>query len=260
MVELLSASNIWFAYEQEPVLRVANLRLSSGEVVGLLGPNGSGKSTLMRALLGMLQTQGQIQWLGRPLSKWTRKQLARRVAYLPQTPTYLTGQTVVDVLRVGRAPYWSAFGVESPRDEQIVREASKLLSLDDLLSRDMDELSAGQRQRVFIGRCLAQQPLAMLLDEPNTFLDLKHQVELSQLLRQLSRKRDIGVLMASHDLNLAATFSDRLLLLSAGEITAQGDADDVLREDLLSAAYGVPIERFNIGVNRPPFVVPKSGR
>src|SRR5437762_10600507 len=101
MVELLSASNLWFAYERQPVLRVANLRLSSGEVVGLLGPNGSGKSTLIRALLGMLEAQGQIQWLGRPLSKWTRRQLARRVAYLPQNPTYVIGQTVVDVLRVG---------------------------------------------------------------------------------------------------------------------------------------------------------------
>src|SRR5204862_7120269 len=98
-----------------PDLPAASVRLRGGDVVGLLGPHGSGKSTLMRPLLGMLPAQGQIQWLDRPLARWTRRQLARRVAYLPQNPTYTPGQTVADVLQMGRAPYWSAFGIESPR-------------------------------------------------------------------------------------------------------------------------------------------------
>src|SRR5213076_2350519 len=114
-----------------------------------------------------------------------------RVAYLPQSPATEPGQTVLDALRLGRSPYWSAFGLESPRDEQVVRSVSKRLGLDDLLSRPMDELSGGQRQRVFVGRCLVQEPTALLLDEPNTFLDLRHQVELCQLLRQLSKEQSI---------------------------------------------------------------------
>src|SRR5262249_29813120 len=153
-------------------------------------------------------------------SHWTRRELARRVAYLPQSPVADAGQTVIDTLRLGRSPYWSAFGIESPRDEQVVRSVSARLGLDDLLSRPLDELSGGQRQRVFVGRCLVQEPAAMLLDEPSTFLDLRHQVELCQLLRQLAKEQSIGVLMASHDLNLAAAYANRVVVLSEGTIAA----------------------------------------
>src|SRR5204863_2343542 len=124
----------------------------------------------------------------------------------------------LEVLRLGRAAYWGAFGIESPRDAEIVREIATLLELGDLLNHRMDELSGGQRQRVFVGRCLVQEPAAMLLDEPSTFLDLRHQVELCALLKKLSRERNIGVLMASHDLNLAGGFCDRLMLLHDGAI------------------------------------------
>src|SRR5262249_18521945 len=131
---------------------------------------------------------------------------------------------------------------ESPRDEQVVRSVSARLGLDDLLSRPMDELSGGQRQRVFVGRCLVQEPAAMLLDEPSTFLDLRHQVELCQLLRQLAKEQSIGVLMASHDLNLAAAYANRVVVLSEGTIAAAGDAS-VLDPEMLSHVYGVKMVR-----------------
>jgi iron complex transport system ATP-binding protein len=115
------------------------------------------------------------------------------VAYLPQSPSYEPEQRVAEALRLGRAPYWGAFGIESTRDAQVVGEVARLLALDDLLARRMDELSGGQRQRVFVGRCLVQEPRALLLDEPNTFLDLRHQVELSQLLRRLARERQVPI-------------------------------------------------------------------
>jgi iron complex transport system ATP-binding protein len=132
--------------------------------------------------------------------------------------------------------------LESPRDVQVVRDVAHLLHLTDLLDRQMDHLSGGQRQRVFLGRCLVQEPAVLLLDEPNTYLDLKHQVDLGQLLRTLSRQKNLAILMASHDLNLAAQFADRMLLLSQGQIAADGPAIEVLRPDLLSKVYGLPLE------------------
>jgi cobalamin transport system ATP-binding protein len=252
---LLRASNLAFSFGDRPILRDISLALDPGEIVSLIGPNGAGKTTLIRALLGHLHASGTIEWDDRALARWSRRELARRVAYLPQAPTSDEGQTVLEVLRLGRAAYWTAFGIESSRDAQVVDEIAATLNLSDLLSRRMDELSGGQRQRVFLGRSLVQEPAAMLLDEPSTFLDLRHQVELCELLRKLAREKQIAVLMASHDLNLAAGFSDRIILLHDGAIAAAGNPSDVLKPELLAQVYGVSIDR----IDRPgqaPVVVP----
>ncbi|HEV7301783.1 MAG TPA: ABC transporter ATP-binding protein [Tepidisphaeraceae bacterium] len=242
-MSLLTATNLTFGYRDTPVLRGVSVALAPGEIVALIGPNGSGKSTLIRALLGHVIATGQIDWNGRPLADWPKRELARTVAYLPQSPVYDVDQTVLDVLRLGRSPYLGAFGIESAADVQVVHEVATQLGLTDLLTRSMDELSGGQRQRVFVGRCLVQQPTALLLDEPNTFLDLKHQAELVSLARTLSRERNMGVLIASHDLNLAAAVADRLVLLKDGAVVATGVPDEVLRADVLSAAFETPLRR-----------------
>jgi ABC-type cobalamin/Fe3+-siderophores transport system ATPase subunit len=252
---LLRAADVTFSYSDAPVLRGVELSLAAGEVVALLGPNGSGKSTLIRALLGQLPAAGEIIWQSRPLREWRRRDLARLVAYLPQVLAFEPEQTVRDVLRLGRAPYWGAFGVESARDAQVVAEVAGALALNDLLGRRVDELSGGQRQRVFVGRCLVQEPRALLLDEPSTFLDLRHQVELLQLLRRLAREQGVGVLLASHDLNVAASLSDRLVLLCAGAVAAAGPPGDVLVPALLERVYGVPMDRIDRGADRAPAVL-----
>ncbi len=258
METLLQARSVTFGYQADaPVLRGVAVSLAAGEVVTLLGPNGSGKSTLIRALLGQLHGSGEILWQNRPLSVWRPRSLARLVAYLPQTPAYEPEQTVRDVLRLGRAPYWGAFGIESSSDANVVAEVAGMLDLNDLLDRRVDQLSGGQRQRVFVGRCLAQEPKALLLDEPSTFLDLRHQVELLQLLRKLARERDIGVLLASHDLNVAASLSDRLVLLSEGSVAAQGPPESVLEPGLLERVYGLPMDRIERGSGRVPAVLPR---
>ena len=136
-----------------------------------------------------------------------------------------------------------AFGIESVRDMQVVGDIAQTLGLSELIGRHMDELSGGQRQRIFLGRCLVQEPAALLLDEPNTYLDLRHQVELGQLLTSLSRAKNLAILMASHDLNLAAQFADKLVLLSEGKIAAMGTPAEVLKPDLLEQVYGLPMER-----------------
>jgi iron-chelate-transporting ATPase len=270
---LLTASDLSFSYAaaardvaprdaaaraDRAVLRSVSLSLAAGEVVALLGPNGSGKSTLLRCLLGQLPAAGgTVAWDGKPARDWRPRDLARRVAYLPQAPAWDAGQSVRAAVALGRAPYWGAFGVESARDAAVVGEAAAALGLADLLDRRMDELSGGQRQRVLLGRCLAQEPAALLLDEPNTYLDLRHQVELATLLRRLAGERGIGVLMASHDLNLAGAFADRLVLLDGGAVAADGPVADVLRPDLLERVYGLPMDRLD-RPGRPPVVVPRG--
>jgi iron complex transport system ATP-binding protein len=169
------------------------------------------------------------------------------VAYLPQAPTADADHLVADVLRLGRSPYWGAFGLESARDADVVRDVAATLELTDLLGRTMDQLSGGQRQRVFVGRCLAQEPAALLLDEPTTFLDLRHQVELLRLLKRLAKERQVAVLMASHDLNLAAALADRAVLLDAGAVAAAGTPSEVLEPGLLLRVYGVSMERVVAG-------------
>lgn len=240
---LLHIAGCTFAYEahRPPVLREVSLDLHPGQIIALLGPNGSGKSTLIKIALGHLRAAGVVRWENRDIRAWRRRDLARRIAYLPQAPIFEPQQTVADVLRMGRAPYWSAFGIESPRDVEVMRQISALLGLDDLLARPMDQLSGGQRQLVFLGRCLVQEPRAMLLDEPNTFLDLKHQIELCTLLRRMAREKNIAVLMASHDLNLAAAFADRLVVLKDGSIFIEGGVDAAMDPVRISEVYGIPM-------------------
>lgn len=254
MSAILQARGVTFAYGDRPVLREVSLTLAPGELVALIGPNGSGKSTLLRALLGHLLATGSVAWDDRALADWRRRDLARRVAYLPQSPTHDVEHRVIDVLRLGRAPYWSAFGIESARDGEVVEQVARRLALVELLSRRMDELSGGQRQRVFLGRCLVQQPGAMLLDEPNTYLDVRHQVEMTTILRELARDDGVAILMASHDLNLAAATADRLVLLKSGTVAASGSVDDVLEPELLSEVYGVRMRR--ITGSTTPVVIP----
>jgi iron complex transport system ATP-binding protein len=259
VTHLLDAANVSFSYGAVHALRDVSVRLFAGEVVALIGPNGSGKSTLIRTLLGLHRASGgEIKWDDKPLARWNRRQLARHVAYLAQTPVYEPGQTVLEALRLGRAPYWSLFGIESPRDEHVVRDVASRLGLNDILGRAMDQVSGGQRQRVFVGRALVQEPRAILLDEPNTFLDLKHQVELMSLLRAQAKEQNVGVLMASHDLNLAAGSADALILLDRGVDVADGKPHDVLDPELLTRVYGVPMERVPRDGNdgKPPLVVP----
>jgi iron complex transport system ATP-binding protein len=243
MSALMEAKGVTFAYGGTPVLCDVKLSLDRGQVVALIGPNGSGKSTLIRVAGGQLRSCGAVLWEGRPVVRWKRRELARLAAYLPQSPAWEPEQTVREVVMLGRTAYLGAFGIESARDVTVADDVLSRLALTGLAGRRMDELSGGQRQRVFVARCLAQEPAAMLLDEPNTFLDLRHQVELGRLLRELARERNIAVLMASHELNLAGAFADRMVLLHEGRVAAQGSVGQVMRPEVLAPVYGVEMSR-----------------
>jgi len=252
---ILQASAVSFSYGDVPALADVSLSLDPGQIIALIGPNGSGKSTLIKALLGHVPATGKILWRDHDLNSWRLRDLAAVAAYLPQSPRHEPGQLVSDVLRLGRAARWGAFGLESSADERITLEVATLLGLQNLLNRPMEQMSGGQRQRVFIGRCLIQQPSALLLDEPNTFLDLKHQIDLWHLLRDLAKNKNLAVIVASHELNIAGAYADRLILLNNGHIAASGTPDEVLRPELLTPVYGVPIARY--GTAKNPIVVPQ---
>lgn len=243
---ILTATGVSFSYEKTPAVDQFDLMLECGEIVSLLGPNGSGKSTLLKLLLGHLRGAGTISWQQRDLWDWPRRELARLIAYLPQSPLIDDAQTVMELIRLGRAPYWPMFGLESPADVEIVDRVIDELGIErGLLRRRLDEVSGGQRQRIFIARCLVQQPRVLLLDEPTTFLDLGHQMQLLQLLGQLSREKQIAILMTSHDINLAGDFSDRLVLMNNGRKVAEGPGNAVLTPALLGEVYGVAMEKLN---------------
>ena len=257
MTPLITTQSLRFSYDVRPVINGISVTFSAGELIALLGPNGSGKSTLIQLLLGHLHGEGEVAWAGKPITQWSRRELAKQIAYLPQSPVFDPSQTVVDALAMGRAPYWAAFGIENSRDMDVVRSVSARLSLDEFAARRMGEISGGQRQRVFLGRCLVQQPRALLLDEPNTFLDLRHQMELCQLLRELTRQQGLCIVMASHDVNLAAAHADRLIVLDNGNLAADGNSHDVLDGDLFTRVFGLAMEK----IGRPAgiaLMVPKN--
>jgi iron complex transport system ATP-binding protein len=254
VIEVRDLKKSYGAFE---ALRGISFTVEAGEAVALLGPNGAGKSTLLRVLLGHLRASGEVRWDGRDVQAWSRRAFARRVAYLPQSPTADPEQRVADVLRTGRAPYWGAFGIESARDIEVVNLIAHQLALTGLLPRPMAELSGGQRQLVFLARCLVQEPAALLLDEPNAFLDLRHQVELGQLLKRLAGDSQIAVLMASHDLNLAGALADRMILLDSGSVAAEGTADQVLDPAIVAKVYGLPMRRIDYPGQAKPLIWPQ---
>jgi ABC-type cobalamin/Fe3+-siderophores transport system ATPase subunit len=240
---MLEAREIQFAYDVEPVLVGVNVSMEAGQTVAVIGPNGSGKSTLLRLLLGDLRSRGEINWDGKPISQWSPRQLARKVAYLPQNPSFDPADRVADVLRLGRAPYAGPFGIENTDDGRVISEVADRLELTGLLARRMDQLSGGQRQRVFVGRCLVQQPRALLLDEPDTHLDLRYRAALCRLLRGIAADQKIAILAAVHDLNVAAALADSCILLSAGRVAAAGPSDQVLVPAILEPVFQTPIRR-----------------
>jgi iron complex transport system ATP-binding protein len=235
----LVARALEFAYERHTVLRGVDLRLEAGEVVGLIGPNGSGKSTLIKLSAGiLLPKRGSIEVFGRAPAAWEPRELARVLAYVPQDGSVPPGFTVWDSALLGRTPYLGFLGMARDRDRQVATRALEWVGLTALADRRVGELSGGERQRVVLARALAQEPRCVLLDEPTTHLDIHHQVAILSLVRRLVIERGMAALVVLHDLNLASTFADQLVLLAAGRVLAQGTPRDVLRPELMRSIYG----------------------
>jgi iron complex transport system ATP-binding protein len=230
------------------VLRDASLDLRPGEVVGLLGPNGSGKTTLLRLLTGQLSPDlGSVVFGGRPVGSWRRDALARRVAVLPQQLDLPAGFRAAELVEMGRAPHARSLFGSTAEDERAVRQALVDAEALDLAHRFADELSGGERQRVLVAMALAQEPELLLLDEPTLHLDLAHQVALLRTIRRLGAQRSLTVLAVLHDLNLAAAFAPRVVVLADGAVAADGPAAEVLTPTLVQRVFGVGVRALDAG-------------
>ena len=237
-----------------------SLAVSSGEVVGVIGPNAAGKSTLARLACGLLATtQGEVSLQGDPMPKLSRRERARRVAFLPQHPPHDLSFTAREVALMGRAPHLGLWSLEGPRDLERATAALSELDALDLADRPVSQLSGGERQRVFLARAFAQEAALLVLDEPTAALDLSHQVLLVSALRGRARTGG-GALLVLHDLALAGAACDRLVLLDRGRVVAEGTPADVLRPAVLSPVYGTEVEVVANPATGQPLVAPRIAR
>ena len=220
-----------------PILAGIDLTVRSGEWVTVIGPNGAGKSTLLRAVGGLLPAPDAVRLFGTPLRDLRRRERARVVATVAQSPVVPPGMAVLDYVLLGRNPYIPLLGRESATDLAVVHELLDRLDLDGFHGRELATLSGGERQRVFLARALAQGATLLLLDEPTSALDIGHQQEVLELVDQLRRTEGLTVLATMHDLSIAGEYADRMVLLANGRVAATGTPDQVLTEDLLSHHY-----------------------
>jgi cobalamin transport system ATP-binding protein len=239
----LALSHITAGYGPTAVLHDLCFKLMGGEVLAIVGPNGAGKSTLLRVACGSLRpSQGSIELLQRPLPSYHRRELARVVATVAQENRVAFRFTVLEIVLMGRSPHLGPFHLETHHDLAAARAAMERFDLLDLANRPIDELSGGERKRVFLARALAQQPRVMLLDEPTAFLDLRHMVQILIQFRRLCAQSDIAVAATMHDLNAAASYADRVLLLNGGTEIACGAPEEVLTARNVEQVYGVKVQ------------------
>jgi iron complex transport system ATP-binding protein len=235
-----------------------SMEVPEGALYAVLGPNGSGKSTLMRALLGLIRLEsGTVRVGGRETRDWTRRELARVVGAVPQAEHLAFPISVRDFVGMGRYPHLGPLRTEGERDREAIRAALARCDVTDLVARDVTTLSGGELQRVRIARALAQEPSALVLDEPTASLDVRHEMSIFQLLRA-SADGGMTVLLITHHINLAARFADRLLLLNEGRVEAEGAVEDVFREEVLESVYRWPLAVRTDAVTGTPQVTPLS--
>ena len=235
---VLRARGLVAGYRGREVLHDISLDVAAGELLAVVGPNGAGKSTLLKVLGGALEPwRGAVELKDRPLKDYDRRTLARQLASLGQESASAFVFTVLEMVLMGRSPYLGALRLEGERDLRIAREALERFDLLPLAARAINEISGGERRRVFLARVLAQQPEIALLDEPTSFLDLKHVAEIFSLLTQLRAERAMAVVATLHDLNAAALYADRILLLKNGQAVSCGTPDQVLTQNNLREVY-----------------------
>jgi len=255
----LGAEEITVGYGGDPVIRDLTLDIPDGMVTAIVGPNGCGKSTLLRTLARLLKpSDGRVRLDGEAIDAVSTREVSRRLALLPQSPIAPDGLLVRDLVGRGRHPHQTWFRQWSPSDEQIVEQALRMTDTWDLRDRALDQLSGGQRQRAWIAMTLAQDTDLVLLDEPTTFLDLAHQVEVLDLVTRLNRERGRTVAMVLHDLNLAARYSDLVVVMKSGVVVTIGTPREVFTSALLEDVFGLRADILDDPRTGLPVVVPVS--
>ena len=259
---LFELKNLSFRYPSRSRFELQNISLSVGEGVltGILGPNGAGKSTLLRLMAGLLKPrEGEVFFRERPLESIPVRERAREIAFVPQSQHFTFPLSVMEIVEMGRHPHLGRFQPLGGEDRDICRRALKLCDALDFEDRSYDELSGGEKQRVLLASALAQTPRVLLLDEPTLSLDLSHQILLFGIIRKLHREEGLSVVVATHELNLAGRFLDRLLLMREGRVEADGTPGKVLTPANIRKSLGVEVERLSHRGNFTYFV-PKTGQ
>ena len=244
MSAVFELERVDFAYAgaEQPALRDFSLTVDGGTFLALLGPNGSGKSTALRAMLGELApTGGIVRYRGRPMREWHRRDVAREVAFVPQSEPLAFPLTVRALVEMGRYPHVGVLGRAGPSDAEAIERAMERAGVSGLADRSVTKLSGGERQRARIARALAQQPSTLVLDEPTAALDLHFEMETFELLRSLASESRFTVVVATHNLNLAARYASELTLLAEGRIRARGGPEEVLRRGVVEEVYRWPV-------------------
>ncbi|KUI99570.1 ABC transporter ATP-binding protein [Vibrio sp. MEBiC08052] len=254
----LIAENITLAYQDQPIAQGLSLHIPDKQFTVILGPNGCGKSTLLRGLSKLLSpSEGQICFDGKNLEHYSRKALAKILGLLPQSAIAPGGITVHDLVARGRFPHQSFLRRWTSEDEQAVNDAIKATQIEALLQQTVESLSGGQRQRVWVAMVLAQQTPYLLLDEPTTYLDIAHQIELLELFRKLNRQEDRTIVAVLHDLNHACRYADHLIVMKSGAVIAQGAPKQIMSETLIRNVYGLNSLIIDDPLTHTPLVIPK---
>ncbi|APQ75020.1 ABC transporter ATP-binding protein [Clostridium botulinum] len=248
----IETKNLDIAYEDTLIVKELNMQIPKGKITSIIGANGCGKSTILKAVGRILKPKkGVVHLSGQDISKLSTKEIAKKMAILPQNPTEPSGLTVSELVAYGRFPHQKGFGNLTEEDKRIVKWALAATKLSEFERREVDTLSGGQRQRVWIAMALAQQTDLILLDEPTTYLDLAHQLEVLKLLYELNRNQKCTIVMVLHDLNLAARFSDYIIAIKKGAIIKYGTPEEVMTPEVLRKTFNI---------NADIVIEPKSNR
>ena len=256
---MLSIKSLSVSYGESLALSDININVSRGEMVALIGPNGAGKTTLLKSISGILSIKmGEITFAGSSLSELSFAERARVLASVPQARNVGGAFTVKQTVMMGRTAHLNWLGRAQKSDENMVLWAMQATQIDQLADRRNAELSGGELQRVLLARALAQATPMLMMDEPTTHLDLKHQIGFLSLVKKLTRDENKGVLMALHDLNLVSRFADKVALIMEGRLLITGSPKEVLKSEIISEAYDTQIEVFQHPANGNPLLFPKT--
>lgn len=252
----LQIKNLTFSYLNGPVVRDIGLNIEEGERLAILGPNGCGKTTLLKLIAGLLKPdKGQIMLNGESLKSLPRREIARQIAVVPQQFYMPFAFTVEEIVLLGRTPYFKAFSEDTPRDHRIVEDVIEKLNIAHLKHRLFNELSGGERQKVILAMALSQQPRLIVLDEPTTHLDINHQTEILDLLVKLNNGGNLTVIAAMHDLNIAALYFQRMVLLKEGCIFAEGTPHEVIKEETVNRVFSTNVKVNYHSGNGLPYIL-----